>query len=232
MGDHPLSHSNAENFSGGRPIEQQKDCLSLRLWKLLVIAGGVEKSIKTLLVSTLPRHSSQQIPPHISAHNRRGDHGTKHFTRLAWKEEERAVREVVLQQMFLESTKTKYWVLHRYLYPVYKPKPRFKLLTLEDCTPLSHPLSTGSASGLVTALLHCPVFLAPSGVHTGRQLLMLPALLAPSAPPLHAPLVLSCLAPHWSSHALWSCPAWLAPLWSSPCPATSLQAVLRSSSNN
>lgn len=87
-------------------------------------------------------------------------------------------------------------MLQRYLYPVYKPKPRFKLVTLEVCTPLSHPLSTGSASGLVTALLHCPAFLAPSGVHTGRQLLMLPALLAPSAPLL-------------PSTPLWSCPAWL-----------------------
>lgn len=194
---------------------------------------GVEKSNKTFLASTLPRHSSQQTPPHMSAHNRRGDHGTKHFTRLAWKEEERAVREIVLQQMLLERSKTGYWVLQIYLYPVYKPKPRFKLVTLGDCTalvpPAQHWICIGIGHCFYTALrLWLPL------VYTGRQLLMLPALLAPSAPP---------------SMPLWSCPAWLAPLgpptpsgpvlpgslaplWSSPCPVTSLQGVPWSSSNN
>lgn len=64
-GDHPLSHSNAENFFGGRPIEQQKRAASPSGWGNYFWSEGVEKS-DTMFLSPAhyPRHSPQQTPPH------------------------------------------------------------------------------------------------------------------------------------------------------------------------
>lgn len=58
---------------------------------------GVEKSDKDVpsLQHITKAFTTADTTTLKSAHNRRGDHGTKRFTRLACKEEERAVRVIV-----------------------------------------------------------------------------------------------------------------------------------------
>ncbi len=54
---------------GGRPIEQQEDCLSLRLGELLLTAEGVEKSDKMFLSPAHYQgiHHSRHHHTHVSA---------------------------------------------------------------------------------------------------------------------------------------------------------------------
>lgn len=124
-------------------------------------------------------------------------------------------------------------MLQRYLYPIYKPTPGFKLVKLEDtCAPcptlsLAGLLWNCRSASVMATLCCCCCCCYPALrlwlplVYTRRQLL----------PALSGPLC-SCL------HALWSCPAWNnsgpptpsgpvlpgSTLWSSPCPVASLRA--------
>lgn len=95
-GDHRISHSNAENFFGGRPIEQQRDCLSLRLGELLLIAGGVEKSNKMFLSPAHYQgiHHSRHHHTHVSAQREGWPRYETTYT-ACLKKEEKSVREIV-----------------------------------------------------------------------------------------------------------------------------------------
>lgn len=223
-GDHPLSHSNAENSIGGKTYEQQGTA-SPSGWGNYLWSQRVEKSDKAFLSPSHYQgiHHSRHHHTQVSA-QQEGRPRYKTLTRLAWKEEERAVREIVFYNSCFEKVvyKLNSWECYRYLYPIYKPTPCFKLVKLEDLCALSPP---SSLAGLLArsiwdccncfsdgdcVLLLCPAHLAPSGVHSPTAAAAAASCslgLSLLSPP--CPLVLSCLAPLWSSHALWSCPAWL-----------------------
>jgi len=226
MGDHPLSHPNAGNFFGktyrttrGTPLPSAGE--------LLLIAGGQRSpNWCSSWQHTTKAFITAETTTLMSAHKRRGDHRTKRFTRFAWKEEERAVQEILFYKTISgKSLNIQIPImLQRYLYPIYKPPPA---LTCEArrhlCahSPPAHDWLAGWLAGWLACsgtaattevglyvLLPCSAPLAPSGVQSTTRQLLLSALLGWlcfSPPRL---LVLSCLAPLWFSHALWSCPAW------------------------
>ncbi|KAF3838526.1 hypothetical protein F7725_010294 [Dissostichus mawsoni] len=109
-------------------------------------------------------------------------------------------------------------MLERYLYPIYKPPPCFKLVKLEDTVrpvpPLASLAGSGTASGWPLCCCCCCcypalrlwlplVYTSPTTAAAASCSLWPPLLFPP------CPLVLSCLETLWSSQALWSCPAWL-----------------------
>lgn len=229
---------------GGEDLWTTRDCLSLRLGGDYFWSQQVEKSDKAFLSPSHYQgiHHSRHHHTHVSA-QQEGRPRYKTLTRLAWKEEERAVREIVFYNSCFEKVvyELNPWEGYRYLYPIYKPTPCFKLVKLEDLCALSPPSSLAGlldlgllqllqrwwlcaatlpcASGSLWCTLAdscCCCFLhswalsafpsMPSGPVLPGSSLVLPC-----------PVVLSCLAP----------------LWSSPCPSASLLAlVLWSSSNN
>lgn len=211
-GDHPLSHSNAENSIGGKTYEQQGTA-SPSGWGNYLWSQRVEKSDKAFLSPSHYQgiHHSRHHHTQVSA-QQEGRPRYKTLTWLAWKEEERAVREIVFYNSCFEKVvyKLNSWECYRYLYPIYKPTPCFKLVKLEDLCALSPPSSlagllarsidrsgtAATASAMVTVCCYSALRIWLPLVYTRRQLplLLLPALLGSLCFPLHA---------------LWSCPAWL-----------------------
>lgn len=154
----------------------------------------------------------------MSEHNRKATNGTKRFTRLACKEEEEScARNCVLQVMIKELNAWEYYS-DTYTQNTNQCPPQTCSARRYPCN-LSHPSWLANCrcfSDEHPLLLYCPGIWLPL-VYTwwqrtlGHPLLFLPCslvllCLGPLVP--LSLLVLSCLVPHWSSLALWFCPAW------------------------
>lgn len=207
------SHAIAENFFT-KTTEQQWNASGTR-WGNYFQPQGIPT--RCSLSAHYPGDSRQQ-KHHQDTHvisQPDGDHGTKHFTRISWKKEEKLCKincspQYLKQWRFkansweyFKVTSTQYTNQHLALHRSYL-RP-FLLSSLAGPFWKAWPLS----------LLLCPHPLAPSGVQMSTTALRPSFPFMPSGPALPGTalvlprsLVLFCLAPHWSAHALRSCPAW------------------------
>lgn len=174
-------------------------CHALR--KLLPTIGN---SNKMFHVSALPRDLRlAEPPPRHSCHLTTSWRSRyKHFTRISWKRKRNCARKYVLHNTWRN------WGLNPIVSKLPLPNIQTNALRYTEATwahfPPHHWLAWSGRLDLWCRYSFLNLWLeplAPSGVQMKAT-----AFFGPVFP--SRPLVLPCLAPHWFSHALWSCPAW------------------------
>lgn len=97
-GDRPLSHSDADNVLRGFLLNETLARHSLPLAEALLLPQGRGDGDVVKPVAPPAHYRGTHHSRHHSTAAYNGDWGTTRFTRLAWKKEEKAVREIVFQK--------------------------------------------------------------------------------------------------------------------------------------